>query len=69
MEMDRLREEVGSILAVDWDPIGIQDVPEARGEYDQYVPAITGKLIAGASVSELAASLLNIENRPDGSTG
>jgi hypothetical protein len=31
------RARVRQILLHDWDPIGIQDVPEASDEYDRYV--------------------------------
>lgn len=32
--------EVKKILLMDWDPIGIQNIPEAQTEYDAYVPGL-----------------------------
>jgi hypothetical protein len=31
------RAEVRKLLLREWDPIGVQDVPEAQDEYDAYV--------------------------------
>ena len=28
------------ILMKEWDPIGVNDIPEARSEYDSYIPMI-----------------------------
>jgi hypothetical protein len=32
-----IQESIHDILLRDWDPIGINDVPEARDEYDSYI--------------------------------
>lgn len=45
----------------DWDPIGIQDAPEAGDEYDQYVDSIAKMVISKKPVSELSRRLLEIE--------
>ncbi len=40
---DRMKlhyDAVGRIFLEDWDPIGVDDVPEAQGEYDSYVPGV-----------------------------
>ena len=45
---DRMRlhyDAVGRILLKDWDPIGVNDVPEPQNEYDSYVPGLCGLLI------------------------
>ena len=61
MQPDRLHEKIREILWADWDPIGVQDAPQARGEYDQYVSSITKMVIAGCPASDLAERLLEIE--------
>ncbi len=33
----RIQREISEILRKVWDPIGINDAPEARDEYDSYV--------------------------------
>ena len=35
-----LHQKVKNILMQDWDPIGVQAIPEAQDEYDSYVPTI-----------------------------
>ena len=35
-----LLDEIQKILLREWDPIGIQDIPEAQDEYDSYIPFI-----------------------------
>lgn len=43
MVMDRTRllnRRVSEVLHYIWDPIGVADVPEARDEYDDYVPEV-----------------------------
>jgi hypothetical protein len=36
------------------DPIGVGDIPEAAGEYDDYVGQVAARLREGASESEVA---------------
>jgi hypothetical protein len=38
-------EAIRSILLREWDPIGVNEVPEAQDEYDAYVSQIHGLLI------------------------
>lgn len=56
-----LFERVRQILMHDWDPIGIRDVPQAQDEYDRYARQIARMLDAGASTTEIADRLLEIE--------
>ncbi len=44
-----------------WDPIGVQDEPNAADEYDGYLGDILTLLERGASADELATYLLNVE--------
>ncbi len=41
------------VLLDTWDPIGIQDAPNAQDEYDGYIGKLYGLLAAGAPDSEL----------------
>lgn len=42
-----LHDSIRALLLGEWDPIGINDVPEARDEYDAYVRGVH-KLLAAA---------------------
>jgi hypothetical protein len=45
-----------------WDPIGVNDMPEARDEYSSYAPGILGLLRRGADDEEIARHLRMIES-------
>jgi hypothetical protein len=48
----------------EWDPIGVRDVPQARGEYDSYVGHIYTMLMGEhASAEAIAAHLDDIAIR------
>ena len=53
----RLYTAVDEVLHYVWDPIGVAGVPQARGEYHDYVPEIVSLLVRGASTAELEAFL------------
>ena len=53
----------------EWDPIGVNDVPAARDEYDGYVPQILDLLRVGAPASMMADRLLRIETDEMGLRG
>ena len=53
----------------EWDPIGINDVPAAKDEYDGYVDRVLGLVERGASVSALSERLLEIETAEMGLRG
>jgi hypothetical protein len=40
-----------------WDPIGVNDNPDAFGEYDSYAPQIQAMLERGADADEIARHL------------
>lgn len=61
MTADRLVESVRTILLNNWDPIGVAGVREAADEYDIYAAPIARMIVAGASISELARHLVEIE--------
>jgi hypothetical protein len=54
-------EQVRRILWLDWDPIGVNDTPEAYGEYDSYADSVLGKILHGATAAELDLYLGEIE--------
>jgi hypothetical protein len=58
---DLLEITVKQVLLQNWDPIGIQDVPEAQDEYDGYVLGICRLLREGKSADELYRHLRWIE--------
>ena len=60
---------VRAILLNDWDPIGVAGVREAADEYDSYAAAIARMIVAGASISELANHLVEIESGEMGLKG
>lgn len=59
--MDDLRDKrareiqnaIGEVLMQHWDPIGVNDVPEARGEYDSYIGPVYRILVGSRSEQEL----------------
>lgn len=52
--------EVDSVLWEVWDPIGINDAPEARDEYTSYAPGVAQLLRSGASDAEIERHLATI---------
>ena len=48
-------------LWCDWDPIGVNDCPEAQDEYDSYVGGVCSLLISGADAHKLRQHLAHIE--------
>lgn len=61
--------DVARLLLTKWDPIGIQDEPQAQDEYVSYVSQIVRLIEAGASVQSVAESLLSIEHERMGLPG
>ena len=61
---DRSREvklQIRAVLMSKWDPIGVNDTPEAAGEYDSYVGGIYELLERGVSEESIRSYLRNIE--------
>jgi hypothetical protein len=57
-ELYRRTDEVLHYL---WDPIGVAGVPEARDEYDSYVPPVFSMLQQGLANDEISEYLISIE--------
>lgn len=56
------------VLQYVWDPIGVAGVPQARDEYDAYVPQVFAMLIEEKGEEEIAAYLTRIEEERMGLT-
>lgn len=64
-----LHGKIGEILLKEWDPIGVQDIPEAQDEYDAYVSSVYKQLISGKSVQEIFDYLWWVETEHMGLSG
>lgn len=53
-------KRIDDILWFDWDPIGVNDIEDARDEYQSYTPEIFELKIKGADRSSIANRLNEI---------
>lgn len=58
----KLSKIVSEVLWTQWDPIGVNDEPIARSEYDLYVPAVSNLLWTGSPANVIAEKLLEFES-------
>lgn len=58
-----IQRSIREILLHYWDPIGINDVPEAQDEYDSYVGGVYRLLASQASAEEIIDHLFRIESQ------
>jgi len=56
-----IRREIRRVLMAEWDPIGVNDIPQAADEYDSYMAGVYELLERGASEAEISAHLREIE--------
>ena len=63
-----LFQQIKSVLLFEWDPIGVQAIPEAQDEYDGYVPTLLSMLITGKEMCEISNYLLWLETERMGLT-
>jgi len=56
-----LYRQTDEILHYLWDPIGVNDIPQARDEYHSYLPRVFTRLIENAKDHEIAAYLVKVE--------
>jgi hypothetical protein len=61
--------EVCKVLWEQWDPIGVNDTPQALGEYDSYAGGVYSLLLRGASDAEVAQHLRRVETENMGLRG
>lgn len=64
----RVHHRVDEIMHYIWDPIGVAGTPQARDEYDSYVPQVIKRLFADATAEEIAQYLDSIESDSMGLT-
>jgi len=62
----RIQELVRPVLLQDWDPCGVDGIPEAQDEYDGYIGHIYVLLQSSASDLEIADHLAKIETEQMG---
>jgi hypothetical protein len=53
--------ELRALLMTCWDPIGVNDAPEAQSEYDGYLGPLMEMLSKGADAQKVARYLANIQ--------
>jgi len=56
-----LIKNVSWLLHTHWDPIGVNDDPEACGEYENYAPKIAAMIISKKSPRDIAVELGRIQ--------
>jgi hypothetical protein len=57
-----IQQEIRQVLLRHWDPIGVQDIPEAQDEYDDYVGGVY-RLLANGSADDVIANHLDLVER------
>lgn len=65
----RYHQAIRKALLVEWDPIGVGEIPDAQGEYDSYVSSIYKLLIQRSSVSKIFDYLWWLETEHMGLLG
>ncbi len=60
-EQMELYNFIGNILLQEWDPIGVNGVPEAEDEYNSYLPVVFSKAMNNESTEAIAEYLGKIE--------
>jgi hypothetical protein len=61
-----IQAAIREILLRDWDPIGVNDVPEAQDEYDGYVGGVYRLLANGSSAHDVAHHLADVQREAMG---
>ena len=64
-----IRTQIRKVLLNVWDPIGVQNEPNAQDEYDGYVGEIYGLLVKKATDQEITDRLLYIVRETMGLDG
>lgn len=64
-----IMSKIQKILLKEWDPIGVQDIPEAQDEYDAYIPSIYKIIQSKKPESELFDYLWQVETEHMGLSG
>lgn len=64
-----LQSKIKDVLLKEWDPIGVQGIPEAQDEYDAYVASIYKLLISKKTENEIFDYLWWLETEHMGLIG
>lgn len=56
-----LLKRIDEVLFYLWDPIGVNDEPNARDEYETYASLTFGLLIRGATAEDIATYLAEVQ--------
>ena len=64
--MKEIEISIKNILMDDWDPIGVNDTPYAKAEYDGYALMITGMLYNGATEDQIVDYLNSVVSQEFG---
>lgn len=54
-------KKVDEVLWQHWDPIGVNDTPEALGEYTSYAPSVLRLVQDGADAEKIASHLDSLQ--------
>ncbi len=65
----RLYTLIDELLWQEWDPFGVNDIPESRDEYQLYTSQVVRLATHGATYEEIAQKLLTIEQETMGLFG
>ena len=68
-EQKKLYKVIDEILWNDWDPIGVNDIEEARDEYQSYIPQAFSFRIKNSDRETIAQYLYKIETENMGLSG
>lgn len=63
-----LYRRVDEVLTYVWDPIGVREVPQARDEYQDYLPQVFKRVIEASDPATIAEYLLSVESERMGFT-
>ena len=64
-----LYKTIDTFLWKEWDPIGVNKFPEARDEYQSYLPEVFRLKTSGANEESIAQYLLKVEIERMGLSG
>ena len=57
-----LYRRVDEVLTYIWDPIGVRQVPQARDEYESYLPQVFKRVLEATGPEPIADYLMEIES-------
>jgi hypothetical protein len=60
-ESRQIRHRIRGVLMEDWDPIGVNGIPEAADEYDSYIGDFYAELAGGRSKQKIVERLSYLE--------